>query len=475
MADRFYPGDAGKLEAAVRAYLDDAVRPRAGRPVGLVVPHAGYIYSGQIAADAYRQVMDHEYDVVVILGTNHTSAGFRGVSVHQGRGYRTPLGLAQIDRELAAELVALDEAFTFKPVVHRMEHSVEVQVPFVQIALPDVKILPAVVGQPDLALCRRLGQALARVLRDRRPLIVASADLSHYPGYDDAVAVDRATLGAIATLDAERVQATIRRQMRQGRPGLDTCACGEAPVLAALEAARALGASRGCVISYANSGDAAVGNRGRVVGYGAVALTAAECKGQPVTPGSRRASPGSPLGAADKKALLQFARNTIHSYLTTDTAPLARDLPPALWRRQGVFVTLHKAGRMRGCIGRSVSDIPLGQLVGAMALKAAFEDRRFPPLQLDELEKIEIEISLLTPLEKVQGAEEIVPGRDGVWMFKGDRSAVYLPHVATDQGWDRVQLLDHLCLKAGLPVGSWRKDADLYTFRAEVISESAPG
>jgi AmmeMemoRadiSam system protein B len=215
VAGRFYPGATDALGGAVRAYLEDAVEPRAGRPVGIIAPHAGYIYSGQIDADAYRQVMDQDYDVVVLLGTNHTTAGFRGVSVYQGAGYRTPLGLAEIDRDLAARLVAMDDSFTFDPEVHRAEHSIEVQVPFVQVALPGVKILPAVVGTPDPALCRRFGKALAELLRDRRPLIVASSDLSHYPGYADAVAADRATLDAIATLNPEVVRATIQRQIRE--------------------------------------------------------------------------------------------------------------------------------------------------------------------------------------------------------------------------------------------------------------------
>jgi AmmeMemoRadiSam system protein B/AmmeMemoRadiSam system protein A len=476
VAGRFYPGQAAPLEGAVRAYLEEAVAPRVGRPVGLIVPHAGYIYSGQIAADAYRQAMGRSYDVVVILGANHTTPGFRGVSVHQGKGYRTPLGLAEIDRELAARLVEADEAFTFEPAVHRAEHSIEVQVPFLQVALPGVKILTAVVGQPDPKLCRRFGRALAGVLDGRRPLIVASSDLSHYPAYEDAVAADLATLEAIATLDPERLRATTRRLLREGRPGLQTCACGEAPLLAALEAAPLLGATSGCLLSYANSGDSAVADRGRVVGYGAVALAAGDCEGEPVLPGRRGSVPDpTPLGAGDRQALLEFARKSIRRFLETGTAPLARDLPPALWRRQGAFVTLKKEGRLRGCIGRKEPDLPLGQLVGAVALQAAFADERFSPLRPEEYDEIEIEISLLGPLVKVRDPGEIQPGRDGVWMYKGNRSAVFLPQVATERGWNRRQLLDNLCLKAGLPEGSWRQGAELYIFRAEVFSEPGSG
>jgi AmmeMemoRadiSam system protein B len=185
VAGRFYPADAGRLRAAVEAFLEDAVPPRQERPVAVVAPHAGYVFSGQIAADAFRQAGDHDYDLVVILGTNHTRPPFRGVSFYDGEGYVTPLGMAPIDREATRALMAADADFGFRPEVHREEHSVEVQVPFVQVALPGVKIVAAVVGDSDPDLCGRLGRALARVLAGRRPLIVASSDLSHYPGTRD--------------------------------------------------------------------------------------------------------------------------------------------------------------------------------------------------------------------------------------------------------------------------------------------------
>jgi AmmeMemoRadiSam system protein A len=244
-------------------------------------------------------------------------------------------------------------------------------------------------------------------------------------------------------------------------------------VLVALEAARRLGAKRGCVISYANSGDSPVGDRKSVVGYGAVALTASECQGETVVPGPRGSLPvDAPLGPDDKAALLRFARRSIERFLRTETAPLARNLPPALWQRRGAFVTLKIDGELRGCVGITGDRLPLGLVVGTVALGAAFNDRRFPPLSLDEYEHVEIEISLLTPLEKVGGPADIVPGRDGVLMLKGGRSAIFLPQVATEQGWGRDQMLDRLCLKAGLPEGAWRNGAEFFTFRAEILDES---
>lgn len=472
VAGRFYPSEPDKLKAAVRDFLDDAVESRDERPGILLLPHAGYIFSGQIAADGFSQAAGHDYDVVVILGTNHTHPTFSGVSVWPGGAYRTPLGAARIDGDLAAALTAADEEFTFEREVHTREHSVEVQVPFVQVVFPGVKIVTAVIGSPDPELCRRFGRALAGTLGDRRALVVASSDLSHYPGYDDAVEADRAVLKAIAGLDPQQVLRAVRRQLSLGRPGLDTCACGLGPILTALEAARAMELDSARIVSYANSGDTAVGDRSRVVGYGAVAISKSGGNDPAGPEGAGPPPEAAPLQPEDKKALLGFARETIHRYLTTGTAPLARGFSPQTRRMQGAYVTLTRQGALRGCTGFRNPIMPLDQAVGAAALRAAFKDRRFRPLELEELEQVDIEISVLTPLEEVRSPQEIVPGRDGVYMIREDHAAIFLPKVATQQGWDREELLDRLCLKAGLPRGSWREGARLFTFRAEVFGES---
>jgi AmmeMemoRadiSam system protein B/AmmeMemoRadiSam system protein A len=473
VAGQFYPADPEALETAISTYLSDALPPRPDRPLALVAPHAGYHYSGQIAADAYRQAAGHEYDLVVILGTNHTAPAFDGVSVHQGAGYRTPLGLARIDRGIAAALLAADEAFVFWPTVHEREHSIEVQVPFAQTLFPRAKIVAAVVGRPDPKLCARFGKALARAVEGRKALIVASTDLSHYPNHDDAVAADHATLAAIARMDSGALLAVIDGEMAKRRPGLSTCACGTAPLLAAIEAAKALGATRARVISYANSGDTSIGEPTRVVGYGAVALLAGEGASDTSVLALPPPAPADvELTAEERATLLAFARTSIERWLLTGTFPLARGLTPTLMRRQGAFVTLKKDGNLRGCIGHTAEDRPLGQVVGAMAMQAAFNDRRFRPLGEDELEQIEIEISLLTPLVPVAGVEEIELGRDGVRLTKDGRGALYLPEVAVEQGWNREEMMEQLCRKAGLPGNAWRSGAELSTFRTVLIHEA---
>jgi MEMO1 family protein len=472
VAGAFYPSDAKRLEAAVKGFLADAIPPKGERPIAIVAPHAGYVYSGQIAADAYRQAMEYPVDVVVILGTNHTVPQFDGVSVYQGTGYKTPLGVAKIDQEIAKALAAADSAFAFRPEAHAKEHSEEVQVPFVQVLFPEARIVTAVIGSSDAGLAARFGKVLARVLGHRKALIVASSDLSHYPAYADAVETDKATLKAIASLDPAALAASIATQERKARSNLVTCACGEAPILAAMSAARALGARRGIVVSYANSGDGVAGEPNRVVGYGAVIFTAGE--GGPDTKAldSPMIAPKSAsLTAADRKLLLSLARRTLERWYTTETLPLPRTDSPTLRRNQGAFVTLNIRGQLRGCIGNMAEDTPLVVNVAKMAIDAATHDPRFPPVRAEELASIDLDISVLTPMTRIAGPDAIHVGRDGVLIESAGRRAVFLPQVAPEQGWNRDQMLEHLCEKAGLPGDCWKKDTTFYTFQADVFGE----
>jgi AmmeMemoRadiSam system protein B/AmmeMemoRadiSam system protein A len=474
VAGQFYPSDSATLARAVEYYLEDAVAPSGDRPIAIIAPHAGYIYSGQIAADAFKSAAGSDYDLVVLLGTNHTTAEFRGVSIYPSGGFKTPMGTAEIDAELADRLIAADEDFSFLESVHTREHSIEVQVPFVLKLFPGAKILPAVIGAADLDLSTRFGAALAEAIKGRRALIVASSDLSHYPDFSDARRVDRKTLEAIARLDTEALHSAIQDQLAGGVPNLSTCACGEGPILAAIVAAKTLGARSARVISYANSGETLIGTRSRVVGYGAVAISAeAESASSIPFPDSGLVlSEHFALSTDHKKTLLTLARKAIRQYLTAETAPLPRGFGSLLEQQRGAFVTLKENGNLRGCIGHMAEDLPLCQVVGYCALQAAFNDQRFPPVRLEELDDIEIEISILTPYQRAAGYNDIQIGRDGVLLQKDGRSAVYLPSVPVEQGWDRDQMLDHLCIKAGLSPGDWKTGTEFYTFQALVFGES---
>ena len=473
VAGRFYPGSASALKQAVRKFMDDAVPVQVKNPLAIVVPHAGYIFSGQIAADGFRQAADHPYDIIVVLGTNHTSGSFRKISIYPGDGFSTPLGATMVDKEVVKALLTADSDCALDKSLHNQEHSVEVQLPFIQILFPEALIVPVIIGSPDIGICTRFGEAIAGVLKSRRALIVASADLSHYPDAEAAEDVDGKTLAAMEKLDPALLQKVTQTQMRRGIPNLHTCACGEAAVMAAMSAAKAMGASGGKVISYAHSGDVPIGERDRVVGYGAVVYHA--------DPQSTSVNGSEPLTAAasddlltdaDKKVLLTLVRETLTRYLSGKTAFTPQGLGSALQQKRGVFVTLKKRGDLRGCIGRMIPDKPLHRLAGDVALQSALEDPRFRPVTLEELKDLEIEISVLTPMSPVPNADHVVVGRDGVLIRKGGRSAVFLPQVAPEQGWGRDEMLEHLCLKAGLLPGSWKQGAELLTFQAIVFSEA---
>lgn len=474
VAGKFYPDSAAKLRLAIGKFLQDAIPAKVKKPVAIIVPHAGYIFSGQICADGFNQVSNQKYDIVVILGTNHTGSGFNRISLYPGVGFRTPLGTAPVDKSIISSLLkeSPNDCILDKP-AHESEHSLEVIVPFIQVVFPKAKIVPIVVGSQDMDTCTRFGQALAKVLKNKNALIVASSDLSHYPSQEDTNIVDRKTLEAIEKLDIAGFRKTIQDNMNKNISNLSTCACGEAPIMAAMAAAQSMGATRGAIVSYANSGDVAIGERSRVVGYGAVVLTADGNKKEIISSAKKPTTPvSSSLTTSDKKTLIAFARETLSRIFTTDTVPLARGFSANLQQPRGVFVTLKKKGELRGCIGHMIADEPLGKLVGTMAIQAALNDRRFNPLTGDELNDIEIEISVLTPMKKVAGVSDILIGRDGVLLAKDGRSAVFLPQVATEQGWSREEMLDHLCQKAGLDSGCWKKGAQFSTYQALVFSES---
>ena len=472
VAGKFYPADSSKLRNALKYFFEDAVSGSKVSPIAIIAPHAGYLYSGQIAADAFNQAKNFDYDVVIILGTNHTTPNFNKISIYPRGAFRTPLGIATIDQDITDLLLKEDPDFVSDIKPHESEHSVETQVPFIQYLFPKARIVPIVIGSSDLQLCTKFGKALARIVKDKKVLIVASSDLSHYPKYEDAVSTDKNTLDIIKKMNTSDIQQELYRKINSGIPSLVTCACGEGPILTSITAVNELGGNHVSIISYANSGNTLAGDNDRVVGYGAVAFykTDENTKITEKLLENNSKENFTELDSLDKISLLKLARRSIEQYLTSETLPLPRNLTPQMKLKRGAFVTLKKHGELRGCIGSMVENLPLYNVVGKMALQAAFNDNRFQSLEISELSQVELEISVLTPLVKINSADEIVLGRDGVILKKGNKQAVFLPQVATEQGWSKELFLTQLCYKAGLDATDW-KTATLFTFRADVFSE----
>jgi len=457
VAGSWYPGDADELTQMVDGFLA-AVKPVDGAPIGLIVPHAGYVYSGPVAAYGFRQLEQGEYDVAVVIAADHQPPISNPISVWAEGGFETPLGVVPVDVELAQALVAADPRITFDPAAHENEHPIEIELPFLQRVCPGCRIVPVLMGADDEETVQALANALLSVLPGKRAVVIASSDLSHYPTYDDALVVDGATLGAIETGDPARVRGTIEALMAAGFPNLATCACGEGPILVTMRVAAGLGADTVTVLRYANSADSPQGNKEQVVGYGAVMFW--------------RYEPPD-LTEAQREELLSLARTTIAEYLKTGEIPDYKTDDPVLTRRSGAFVTLKEHGELRGCIGHMRADTPLYRVVQEMAVSAATSDPRFPPMTADELGEVSIEISVLSPLRRLTDTQQIEVGTHGLMIFKDGHQGVLLPQVPVEQGWDREEFLENLCLKAGLLPDCWREEAALYTFTAVVFSEES--
>jgi AmmeMemoRadiSam system protein B/AmmeMemoRadiSam system protein A len=456
----FYPDDPATLTATVDGYMK-AVQPAQGEPVALLVPHASYEFSGAVAACGFGQLRGKDVRTAVIIASDHQGPLADPIAVWTQGGWQTPLGVVSVDGELARALAESDPRIKADSAAFAGEHPIEAELPFLQRVCPQCRIVPVLISSTEPEDVRALAGALARLLPGRHAVIIASSDLSHYPSYKDARRADSALLKAIVSFKPDAVRATTAKGMNSGTPNLVTCACGEAAILTAMEAARSMGADKATLLRQATSGDVPGGDKGRVVGYGAVMFW--------------RSGARTELSESQRALLLNLARAAISSRLADRPIPTPIVNDPALLEPRGAFVTLKIRGELRGCIGDMEARTPLYQTIQNMAQAAAFEDYRFLPVTRDEFPLVTVEISVLSPMKKISSPNDIQIGRDGVVIDKAMRRGVFLPQVPVEQGWKtREVYLEHLCGKAGLPPGCWKSGATLYTFTAEVFGKAKP-
>jgi MEMO1 family protein len=456
IAGTWYPGDPATLTGDIRNYLKKVPAQAVGGPiVGLVSPHAGYVYSGQIAAHGYRLIEGQRYDAVIVIGPSHRAL-FRGASVWASGGYETPLGVVAVDRELAGAILDVDPVLNSDRKPHTAEHSVEIQLPFLQVALGSFAFVPIVMGTQDYRTCEVVAEAIFRAAKGKNVLVVGSSDLSHFHAYEQAKRLDQVVVGLVQKRDHRG----LARELEGG-----TCeACGGGPMVATMLYAEKVGAMGVKVLQYANSGDV-TGDRRQVVGY----LSAAFFREK----GSAKKKAGIDMGLTDdeKQALLRIARASIEAELEGKKPPASK-IQGTLEEKRGAFVCLKKRNHLRGCIGFIEAKSPLAKTVEEMSIAAALRDPRFPPLRKEELKDVQLEISVLTPLRRISDVAEIEVGTHGLYIRSGGRAGLLLPQVATEYGWDRGTFLKETCRKAGLGPDAWRDpDTEIYLFSADVFGE----
>lgn len=463
VAGSFYPREPKTLRGEVDAMLASADSVHSsGQPVVLIEPHAGYMYSGQVAAHGYRLLLDRSYDTVVLVGPSHVEY-FPFASVFDGDAYETPLGPVPVDRNAATgitsgrKLVKMSDHGHMQTDLPRREHGLEVQLPFLQRVLDDFRIVPIVMGDQRWEVCSELGEALAPLLERPNTVIVVSSDLSHFHGYDDAKRLDGQFCRTLAKVDPQE----LFHQIRDGH-----CeACGAGPVVAALIACQRAGATNCQVLCTANSGDV-TGDRSSVVGYAAAAVFAGRASDD-------TQAVESDLSPECRDYLLGRARRAIARELGFDAPEPLRPDARILDEARGVFVTLKRKGRLRGCIGTVEPQSPLVETVANMAKAAAVGDPRFSPITGEDLDGLAIEISVLSPLRRIDDVGDIIVGTHGLVVERGAVRGLLLPQVAVEHKWGRQAFLENTCEKALLPPDAWQHaDVSVFTFTASVFAES---
>lgn len=466
-AGKFYPANMETLiENLAQLFADCKKTPGNQTVRAIISPHAGFIYSGRIAAAAYSAIpRNTKFKNIFLIGSSHVM-GFNGASVYNRGDFITPLGKVIVNREIADKLISSNEVFNFPVTAHLEEHSLENQLPLIQYYFKDqATIVPIVIGTHDEKTIRKIAETLRPWFLPEN-LFVISSDFSHYPSYNDAVETDSKTALGILSGSSKTFLGTLAANDSDKIPGLATSMCGWTSGLALLFLSETDKNIEIKLIDYCNSGDSPQAGKSEVVGYNAIAFF----DKKNMTTG---AVVSFSITSEDRKQLFDIVRKTVRSKLYEDKKYVIDEglIAEHLKIPMGAFVTFKKGGALRGCIGRFHSAEPLYSVVQQAAYSSAFDDPRFSHLTSEEYPETDIEITVLGPLKKISDISEIVLGRHGIYIKKNAQSGTMLPQVATENNWTVEEFLGYTSRdKAGLGWEGW-KDAELFVYEGVVLEE----
>lgn len=456
-AGKFYPASKKALANQLQELFAEAksLKNSQSKTRAIISPHAGYVFSGKVAASAFNQITGKaSYKKVFVIASSHQFL-FGGASVYKKGNYSTPLGEIEVDLQTAKKLYESSELFQHDAKAHEFEHSLEVQLPFLQYKLKnDYQLVPVILGTNNSSDCKKIAAVLEPYFTPEN-LFVISTDFSHYPSYDDAVENDLATAIAISSNNSSKLLRILEENKKKKIPHLATSLCGWTSVLTLLYLTenKELEYHK---IDYQNSGDAELyGDKNQVVGYWALSI---------------QEKNEFSISEEEKKELLRKAKSSIFSYL--ETGKRGEPEPPEtngiLNEEAGVFVSIYVNNELRGCIGNFAQGETLNNLVQRVAVSAT-RDHRFKNLKKEELDNMQLEISVLSPLKKIDTIDEIELGKHGIYIKKGLNSGTFLPQVAKKTKWTLDEFLGHCSRdKAGLGWEGW-KNADIFTYEAYIF------
>ena len=480
LAGSWYSADSTALNKKIEEYFKNVKEKKLDNVIALLLPHAGYAYSGQTAAYGVKEIIGKNYSRIIILGPSHRSYMKNTVSIPKDiNAFKTPLGTVPLDNEFINKLKKYPEVTTNNQVQH-YEHSIQIELPLLQNALGQFNLVPIIVGQLDSTTAQKIGDILSSLIDDKT-LIIASSDFTHYGqqfrytpfplNVQTQDKIKKLDMGAVKEIEAPNFNGFNNYINKTG-----ITVCGSNPISVLL--AMLPKTTQATLLHYDTSGKQSA-DFTNSVSYVSMAFSGAWDininKKKTEKAKSDRKVNKDYLTKNDKKNLLKLARKTLIYYINNRKMPtpekLGIKITPAMRQEMGVFVTLHDQGRLRGCIGEITPTRPLYVAVMHQAVNAALRDNRFPQVRIGEIPKLEFEISALTPPKPVSSYKDIIIGKDGMIISKHGYSAVFLPQVAPEQGWDLTQTLTYLSQKAGLSPNAWKKDASFTTFQAIVFKE----
>jgi len=463
VAGAFYPGDSKKLTKMIKEYLNRSKVIASDLEIyGMISPHAGYVYSGLVAAQGYKQLVGRKYDAVIVISPSHAEY-FPFSSVMENGSYQTPLGKLKIDQQLSKKIasgrktIQLSEKGHFQSHLRQKEHALEVQIPFIQTVFGDVPIVAIVMGKQSNDACEELSESIVKASKNKKVLILASSDLSHFHSSQQAKQIDENCVSLIADYNYKELFNQLNSKKVE--------ACGGAPIVTMLMATEKMGAEKVKILMYTNSGDV-TGDKSSVVGYlSAIVVKQKESK-------QEENETSGEYSRDERKELIKIARVTIENSVNRKSIPEFQIKSDKLKEKRGAFVTINKFGQLRGCIGYTQPIFPLFQTIQHVAKAAAFEDPRFSPVTPNELKNLIMEISVLTLPEKIENVDEIEVGKHGLIIKQNYFQGLLLPQVASDYEWNRTTFLEQTCRKAGLKKDAWKdKNTEIFIFSAEVFGE----
>ncbi len=477
LSGSWYTSNATKLEKQLKQYLENAKERKLENILALLLPHAGYTYSGQTAAYGIKEIAGKEFSKIIILGPSHRYPLKNKICIPENfKAIKTPLGEIELDETCINQLNQNKDIVICNDNIQYNEHSIQIEIPLLQVALKQFKIVPIVVGQLDSNHISKAASIL-KPLIDKNTLVIVSSDFTHYgENYnykpfplnfqteEKLKEYDMAAVRKITDLDVIGFNNFLLKT------GITVCGSNPIKILLSM-----LPSNTDPVLLHYDTSGKQMNDFTNSVSYVSMAFTGTWTDNLDKKENLESKQTEEVLTKQDKENLLKLARKTLIYYIKNKKMPIPEELgikiTPNMRKVMGVFVTLHEFGMLRGCIGEIMPTRPLYEAVMDQAVNSGLRDYRFPQVKEKEIPDLVFEISALTPPVIVSSYKDIVLGKDGIIISKHGHHAVYLPQVAPEQGWNIEQTLSHLSLKAGLPSDAWKKDASFTTFQAIVFNE----